>query len=67
VECVELRYNPAKDLNDIYHHAGFAYTKRKDNCMRTVESLDYCSIYISLRNTVPCLGAFIDEVDTFLT
>jgi len=67
MECVELRYNPAKDLNDIYQYAGFSYTKRRDNCMRTVEALDYESVYFQLRYTVPCLGSFINEIDTFLT
>jgi hypothetical protein len=67
VDNVELRYNPAKDLDDIYHYAGFAYTKRKANCMRTVEALDCCSMYISLQKAIPCLGAFILEIDTFLT
>jgi len=66
VNCVELRYHPAQDLDAIYHYAGFAYTKRKNNCLRTVDSLDYSALYLSLQNTIPCLGSFINEIDTFL-
>lgn len=66
-EPVESRYNPAKDLDDVYKAVGFAYTKRKKNCIRTVEALDYASLYLSIKERVQSLKTFINEIDTFLS
>ena len=67
VDSVELRPNPAKDLDDIYKKARFAYTKRKQNTIRTVNALDYPSLYLSLRTRITSLNEFISEIDLFLS
>jgi hypothetical protein len=63
---VETISNPAKELYEIYQLAGCAYNKRKDNCERTVEALDYSNIYVILKDKINGLGKFIDEIDSFL-
>jgi len=67
VDSVESRPNPAKDLDDVYKKAGFAYTKRKKNTVRTIKALDYPSLYLSLRPRIPSLNEFISEIDSFLS
>ena len=67
LEPVESRYNPAKDLDDVYKTAGFAYTKKKKNCVRTVETLDYPSLYLSIKERVQNLKTFINEIEAFLS
>ena len=67
VENVETRLNPAKDLDDIYHLEGLAYNKKKSNIQRTVNALNYASIYCVVKNRVAKLSNFIDEIDSFLS
>lgn len=67
VDSVELRPNPAKDLDDVYKSVRFAYTKRKNNCIRTINALDYSSLYLSLRSRITSLNDFLFEIDSFLT
>jgi hypothetical protein len=64
---VETRDRPSNDLDSVYHLASFAYNKRKANCMRTVDALDYHELYLILSRRVNRLGKFIQELDAFLS
>jgi hypothetical protein len=64
---VEKIINPAKRLDEIYSFVGERYTKRKDNVSRTVKSLDFTSLYTTIKNRVPHLKKLIEHVDTFLS
>ncbi len=67
VQDVEGRAHPSGDLDSVYHLAGRAYTKRKANCLRTVNVLDYSSLYFVLNRRIGSLGRFIQEIDNFLS
>lgn len=64
---VEERVCPADDLNSIYHLVGFGYNKRKTNCQRTIDALDYSALYFDLRNKINRLGEFIQNIDDFFS
>ncbi|MDD5687653.1 MAG: DUF4276 family protein [Elusimicrobia bacterium] len=66
IQNVEDRDKPSDDLHNIYHTVGFAYTKKKNNCVRTINALDYNQIYLSLKNKVMNLGKLIEIIDSFL-
>lgn len=66
-EDVETRDHPANDLNTIYKLERFAYTKKKSNCQRTVNALNYNELYLTLPQRVSSLNDFIKEVDSFLS
>jgi len=63
---LELRPNPAADLDQIYRFAGFRYTKRQANCQRTLKCLDYAAIYLEVKNRFTDLEALIQKIDVFL-
>ena len=64
---LELRPQPANDLDRIYHLVGFAYTKRRTNTERTVNALDYERIYVELRQESIDLNQLLDCIDRFLS
>jgi len=66
IDDVEKRQCPHKDLHDIYHLAGFAYRKKRNQVQRTVEVLDYGELYFSLPNRIKNLKKFIEHIDEFL-
>jgi hypothetical protein len=64
---LELRPNPADDLDRIYRFAGMAYTKKRRNCERTVNNLDcalmYCDVvnrFSDFRNLIQIIDGFLD-------
>lgn len=67
VQDVEGRAHPSGDLDSVYHLAGCAYTKKKANCLRTVNALDYSFLYLALNQRIGSLGRFIQEIDNFLS
>lgn len=67
-----LLAHPAMELHKIYQLANKAYmdkngNKRKNRIERTVECLDYESIYINVRNRITKLNELISKIDNFLT
>ena len=66
-ENMEIRNHPADDLNDIYKLVGFAYNKKKQNTLRTVNSLDYNRLYIEQQEKMESLENLIAQIDSFLT
>lgn len=65
-ENMEMRDHPAHDLNQIYKLVGLAYTKKKKNTQRTVDSIDYGRMYIDGKTKMKSLGKFIKQIDSFL-
>lgn len=65
-ENMEERIHPSEDLKQIYRLVGKSYTKSQKHIERTVSVLDYSNIYLELKNKVPSLREFIDEIDNFL-
>ncbi len=63
VESIPLA---AATLHDIYQIAGDEYTKRAKNALRTIETLDYAAVYMSLNSRVRHLGYLIDKIEEFL-
>ena len=64
---VEERVCPADDLNSIYHLERFAYNKRKSNCQRTIDALEYGALYFDLPKKINSLRRFIQSIDSFLS
>ncbi len=63
---IQLRACPAEDLHKIYGLAGLAYNKSRNNIQRTVNFLDYASIYMELGSRIPDLGLLNKAIDQFL-
>ncbi len=66
IDNVEQRPHPAQDLDDIYHLAGFSYKKKKSSIQRTISALDYNALYLIVRDRVPSLNKFIEQIDSFM-
>ena len=64
---VEERIHPSKDLDDIYKLAGKSYKKKKTNCLRTVNALDYSVLYLVVSKRVPRLKMLIECIDHFFS
>jgi len=67
VENMELRDTPAIDLKAIYQLADKAYTKRKQNVIRTVEALDYGRIYLDLPERYLGLKRLVNCIESFFS
>lgn len=63
---IEIRPEPAKDLNHVYSTAGFEYNKSRSIVQKTVDALDYDIMCLDVRNRVERLGLFLDHIDSFL-
>ncbi|EGQ9938816.1 DUF4276 family protein [Vibrio vulnificus] len=59
--------NPADTLHVIYKLVDLAYKKRKNQAVRTVESLCYETIYLELKDSIDSLRSLVSDVDDFLT
>ncbi len=64
---VESRACPSDDLHNIYQLEGLAYTKKRSNCLRTVNALDCNVMYLGLSQTIKSMGSFIKEIDAFFS
>lgn len=58
---------PATMLHEIYSLVGYAYKKRENQVLRTVNNLSYEELYINTRLKVPSLNELISELDSFFT
>jgi hypothetical protein len=65
-EDLECRLNPAADLHNIYSIAGLAYNKTRGNCLRTIQHLDYSSIYCQLPDRFSDFQVLVDIFNQFL-
>lgn len=59
----ELIDNPASTLKAIYQTVGKTYKKEKDIINRTVESLDYCNLYLNVNTRIPSFKTLTDEIN----
>ena len=66
VDDVESRDRPAEDLNLIYQLVGKAYNKGKTNVERTVDALDFTTVYLELGQRIDDLQKLVDQIDAFL-
>lgn len=66
LDDIILRLKPSEDLRNIYKIAGKTYSKKRNSVERTVECLDYASIYIGLSQSIRQLGELISKIDAFL-
>lgn len=64
---MQLRPNPAKDLDAIYRLADFTYNKHRSCTQRTVDLLDYAIIYMELIHRLPDLKTLVKSLDAFLS
>ncbi len=67
VDSLETRPTPAEDLHDCYQVGGKAYRKRHAHAERTVNALDYTSIYLTMPNRIPYLRSLVAHIEGFLT
>lgn len=63
---VEARHQPSNDLNTVYQTVGKSYQKFKESTQQTIESLDYCRIYLEVKNRAPAIGPLISVIEDFL-
>lgn len=64
---VEQRSNPANDLHNAYHEVGLAYRKHRNQVQRTIDHLDYASLFAEMPARVPSLKELVTVIDKFLT
>jgi hypothetical protein len=67
-EEIERWDHPSERINQIYHLVpDRSYRKKRGRVNRTIDILDYASLYLNLRYRIEHLGEFIDHIDQFLT
>ncbi len=66
MESAEEIEHPAELLHKIYASVGKAYRKTRSHVGRTVDVLDYASLYFDKATTLPHLQEFIGRLDDFL-
>lgn len=64
---MEMREHPTADLHAIYQLSRKAYTKKRKNCLRTINSLDYDYMYLELVKKIAPLKQLATAIDNFLT
>jgi len=64
---IQSRDHPAEDLHSIYGLIGLAYKKSKVHVQRTVNVLDYETIYLELGQKFEDLQRLVDHLDLFLS
>ncbi|MCY2951478.1 MAG: hypothetical protein NTU53_05810 [Planctomycetota bacterium] len=64
---MEARVRPAEDLHRIYQAVGCVYEKKPQCIQRTVDALDYESVYLELGDRVPAIRPLIEAIDAFLS
>ncbi len=62
-----LLEHPAADLDDVYRLAGQRYNKKKAVVQRTVDVLDYASMYIELGSRFEDFKNLVNQLDRFLS
>lgn len=66
IDDLQLRPNPATDLHNVYNLEGFAYQKNRNQIQRTINLLDYATLYVQTKNRFPDLDQFVATIDEFL-
>lgn len=67
VDDIQLRLQPARDLNAIYDLVGLSYKKSRAMVGTTVNALSYEHCYLDLPNRLPDVKALVGAIDAFLT
>lgn len=62
---MEMRFHPAKDLDDIYHLVGKSYTKRYGQTQRIVTKLDFHNLLNNVAYTSNSLGKLVRIIRGF--
>jgi len=63
---MQLRPNPAKDLDDIYGLVGLRYRKGRSAAERIMNLLDFEHLYRRVSARFPDLGVLVKQIDGFL-
>jgi hypothetical protein len=63
---IQQRAHPTADLNAAYRLVGHKYEKHRQCLERTLDLLDYGSLYLSVVERVPDLKALVQALDVFL-
>ena len=63
---IQQRQTPAADLDEVYRLVGLRYKKDRQCLQRTLDLLDYGSLYLSVVERVPDLKALVQALDVFL-
>jgi len=63
---IQQRPKPSADLDGAYRLVGHRYKKNRQCLQRTVDLLDYGSLYLSVVERVPDLKALVQALDVFL-
>jgi len=66
IDDLQLRSNPAVDLHNAYQLDGYAYRKSRNQVQRTIELLDYATLYFHTKKRFQDLDEFITTIDVFL-
>ena len=67
VDDIQLRPHPSEDLDKIYRLVGLVYNKSRTSVERTVNLLDYGSVFLELGRRIPDLNVLNESIDQFLT
>ena len=63
---IQQRQTPAVDLDAAYRLVGLRYKKDRQCLQRTLDLLDYVSLYLSVVERVPDFKALVQALDVFL-
>lgn len=67
VDDMQLRNLPHDDLHNIYALEGLAYKKSRIQVQRTVQALDYSSIYLGHAARFPDIRTLVASLDSFFS
>jgi hypothetical protein len=63
---IQLRSNPAADLDSIYRLVNLRYRKNRAGLQRTIDVLDYGALYLNVLDRIPDLTTLVQSIDVFL-
>jgi hypothetical protein len=63
---LQLRATPALDLHNAYQLVGYSYQKTRNQAQRTVNLLDYATLYLQTKKGFQDMDMLIDTIDGFL-
>jgi len=64
-EYEESILHPAKTLDEIYNIKGYRYLKTANQVQRTVTHINYENLLTTVRNEMPSLNGFLNDIDLF--
>ncbi len=65
IDNMELKNQPAVDLNNCYNIVGDNYSKNEASLERTTSAIDYGEIYFNTRTRVNSLNLLLNEIESF--